>query len=287
MFRFMAVSILGVALVPGAGPSTSNSPTGPWQVDSRHSDVQLISDATTDFGKAKINFTAGYARVNGEVSLDTADPTNSKFDLHIYPADAMAPPIEEQGSLKNRWMAELPSHTLICFHSKKVTRTPDGKLQVAGELVLTRVDRNVQIEPNEAYSGPTYGPPMIHRVVREASFVFDAPAAAQKDAVTTSGSTSVTRESFPQLVKAVLNTWWPPVVQDEKCQNTAGGSEDYRGLQCTGTFMQGSGLPPAPTQVGEDYPGASNFNAIVGSQLTIDLHLRLIPSAAGAKAAAM
>lgn len=132
MFRFMAVSILAAALTPGVAPSTSNSTSGPWQVDNRHSDVQLVSNATTDFGK-------------------------------------------------------------------KVTRTPDGKLQVVGELVLTRVDRNAQIEPNEAYSGPTYGPPMIHRVVREAPFVLDAPAAAQKDGVTISGSTSVTRESFPLI----------------------------------------------------------------------------------------
>jgi polyisoprenoid-binding protein YceI len=287
MFRFMAVSILAATLAPGVGPSTSKSTSGPWQVDTRHSDAQLISNATTDFGKTKINVTVGYARINGEVSLDNTDPTNSKFDLHIFPANTMAPPIEEQGNTKNRWMAELPSHTLICFHSKKVTRAPDGKLQVVGELVLTRVDRNVQIEPNEAYSGPTYGPPIIHRIVREAAFVLDAPAATQADAVTTSGSTNVTRESFPQLVKAVLSAYWPPVVQDEKCQNHAGGSEDYRGLQCTGTFLQGSGLPPAPIQVGEDYPGASNFNAIVGSQLTIALHLRLTPRVVGDKAAAM
>lgn len=286
MFRFVAVSILAAALTPGAGPSASNSTTGPWQVDSRHSDVQLISDATTNFGKTKINFTAGYARINGEVSLDNADLANSKFDLHIYPANAMAPPIEEQGNSKNRWMADLATHTLICFHSSKVTRTPDGKLQVVGNLVLTRVDRNVEIEPNEAYSGPNYGPPIVHRIAREAAFVFDAPAAAQKDALTTSGSTSVTRESFPQLVKAVLSTYWPPLVQDEKCE-AENPTEAYRGFQCTGTFMRASGLPPAPTQVGEDYPGASDFNAVVGSQLTIALRLRLTPRVAPEKAAAM
>ena len=286
MFRFVAVSILATALTPGAGPSASNSTTGKWQVDSRRSDVQLISDATTNFGKTKINFTAGYARINGEVSLDNADLANSKFDLHIYPANAMAPPIEEQGNSKNRWMADLATHTLICFHSSKITRTPDGKLQVVGNLVLTRVDRNVEIEPNEAYSGPNYGPPIVHRVVREAAFVFDAPAAAQKDALTTSGSTSVTRESFPQLVKAVLSTYWPPLVQDEKCE-AANPTEAYRGFQCTGTFMRASGLPPAPTQVGEDCPGASDFNAVVGSQLTIALRLRLTPRVAAEKAAAM
>src|SRR5215469_15966320 len=39
--------------------------------------------------------------------------------------------------------------------------------------------------------------------------------------------------------------------------------------------------PPAPTQNGEDYPGSSNFNAVVGSQLTILVHLRLAPKGGG------
>jgi polyisoprenoid-binding protein YceI len=285
MVRFMVLAAMAAILTPGVpSAAPAPSPSGPWQVDTRHSDVQLITDATTDFGKTKINYTAGYARINGEVKLDSSDPSNSKFDLHIYPADAMAPPIGEQGKMQNRWMADLATHTLICFHSKQVKQGQDGKLQVTGDLVLTRVDRNVELEPTEAYSGPTYGPPIIHRVVREATFVFDAPAASAKDAaLTTSGSTSVAREGFPQLVKAVLSTYWPPVVQDAKCQNASGGTEDYRGASCSGSFMQSSGLPPAPTRVGEDYPGASDFNAIIGNQLMIVMHLRL--TAAGEKMA--
>jgi polyisoprenoid-binding protein YceI len=272
------------AVLAFAGPSTTAPISGSWVVDTKHSDVQLVTDGTTDFGKTKINYTAGYARINGTVKLDTADPANSKFDLHMYPANAMAPPIGEEGKNKNRWMADMATHTMICFHSKNVTRGADGKWQVTGDLVLTRVDRNVEIEPTEAYSGPSYGPPIIHRVVREATFEFDAPTPAKKNAsLKTSGSTTVGRENFPQLVKAVLTTNWPPVVQDEQCQNTAApGGEDYRGVQCTGTFMQTSGLPPAPTQVGEDYPGASNFNAVVGNQLTIQLHLHLTQNAPGA-----
>ena len=286
MVRFIAIAAMAAMLTPTGAPSPSNASSGPWQVDNRHSDAQLITDATTDFGKTKINYTAGYARISGEVTLDNADPANSKFDLHIYPADAMKPPIGEEGKMQNRWMSNLPSHTLICFHSKKITRTQDGKLQVMGDLVLTRVDRNVELDPTEAYSGPTYGPPIIHRVVRDAAFVFDAPA-SQKDVVTISGSTSVAREGFPQLVKAVLTTYWPPVVQDEKCESTNTATEAYRGLECSGTFMQASGLPPAPSHVSEDYPGASDFNAIVGNQLTLVLHLRLTPAAAAEKAAAM
>jgi hypothetical protein len=66
---------------------------------------------------------------------------------------------------------------------------------------------------------------------------------------------------------------------DENCQNPAGGTEDYRGFRCTGTFMEAPGLPPAPIQLGEDYPGPSDFNAVVGNQVTIQVQLRLTPKA--------
>ena len=207
----------------------------------------------------------------------------------MYPATAMSPPIEEDGNFKIHWLANLANHTLVCYHSKKVVRTPDGKLQTTGELVLTRVDRNLEINPNEAYSGPVYGPPMTHKVSREATFVFDlSPVAGHKDgALLASASTGATREGFPQLLRAVLATYWPPDVQDEKCQVVGGGSEDYRGAECTGSFMMAPGLPLAPggTPVGEDYPAPSNFSAIVGSQLTIQVHMQLTPRASGEKAA--
>ena len=278
MLRLVVLTALAASLPMGGGYNALPAPpppARPAQVDILHSNAQLITDATTDFGKTKINYTAGYARVNGEVTIDAANPANSKFDLHMYPANAKEPTIEEQGESRNKWMADMPSHTLICFHSTQVTRMPDGKLQVTGDLVLTRVDRNVNVEPSEAYSGPTYGAPMVHRVVRQATFVFDAPTWGPRDSRVTMGSTSVSRENFPQLVKAVLSTHWPPVIEGETCTNPAGGTEDYRGFECKGVYLRSSGLPPPPTSAAEDYPGASDFNRIVGNQMTIVLHLRL------------
>ncbi len=283
------VLALGLLTLNVAGKPASMG--GFWQVDPHHSEVQLISDGTTDYGKTKINYTVGFARVSGGLTLDDAEPANSKLDLHIYPANSMAPAIDENGKLKADWLADFANHTLVCFHSKKVVRTADGKLQATGDLVLTRVDRNVEINPGEDYSGPVYGPPIVHRVSREATFVFDltpAGESGQKEAaLRTSGSTSVAREGFPQLVRAVVSTYWPPLVMDENCENPAGVSEAYRGFRCTGTFMEASGLPPAPTQIGEDYPAASNFNAVVGNQVNIVVNLRLTAKASRASAAGM
>lgn len=280
-----AIALAGFLGLGVSGTPTPRSNTGSWQVDSRQSSAQVITDGTTGFGKTKVNFTLGFARVNGTIKLDDADPANSKLDFRMYPATTSSPIIAEDGSFKQEWLANVANHTLVCFHSNKVVRTPDGKLQATGELVLTRVDRNVQLDPTEAYSGPVYGPPMIHRVSRQATFVFSLPqsgATGQKDAeLELTGTTSMSRENFPQLVKAVISTNWPPLVQDEQCVTPAGGTEDYRGFQCSGTFMEAPGLPPTPTQIGEDFPGASNFNTVTGNQLTIMVRLHLMPQAGG------
>ena len=278
---FAAIVVLAILAL--ANPGRSISPafaTGSWVVDGGHSDAQYIADGTTDFGKTKMTFTIGFARVAGVVKLDNSESANSSFDFTTYPATSMAPPMNEEGRVKTQWLVTHANHTLVCFHSKGVKQTADGRLQTTGNLVLTRVDRNVELTPNEAYAGPVYGPPMIHRIIREATFVFDPPTAAG-GAFQSSGSTKVVREDFPQLLKAVIGTYWPPVVQDKNCQVPA-ASEAYSGAQCTGTFLMSPPLPEAPHAANEeDSPGPSNFNAVVGEHLTILVHMRLKPSGSG------
>lgn len=282
MFKYMAIFAVAGIFTMGAANNTNPAP-GSWQLDTAHSDAQLITDATTNFGKQKISATLGFARVNGKLKFDDGDPTKSSVDLVIYPAMATSPPIDEQGNFQNQWLANLANHTLVCFHSKNIVRTSDGKLKTTGNLVLTRVDRNViDASPTEAYSGPVYGPPEVHRTSREATFIFDIPATGgnlQKDgSLPATGSTSMFRENFPQLIATVVRTYWPPLVQDEHCQN-AGASEDYQGAQCTGTVLKVPALPQAPHAGNlEDYPGPANFNSIVGNRLTILVHMRLTPS---------
>lgn len=280
------------ALIAVAGMLAIDSPSkspfagGSWQVDAHHSDAQLVTDATTDYGKTKINVTLGFGRVNGRVVVDNDNLAKSSFDFRIYPASAMSPDIDEDGKFLSRWLENLSNHTLVCFHSKGAVLTPDGKLKTTGTLVLTRVDRNVEATPSEAYAGPVYGPPMVHRVSHEATFVFDFPAANGKgDAIVALGKTSMFREDYPQLVRAVVGTYWPPVVQDERCQWPSNVGEDYHGAPCTGTLLEAPGLPEAPhAGSGEDVGAAQSFNALVGNHLAVLVHLRLMAKAPEAQA---
>jgi polyisoprenoid-binding protein YceI len=287
MTKHMAVFAVAVTVALGVlalgAAKEPASLAGVWLVDARHSDAQLITDGTTDYGKTKIDVTLGFGRVMGALKIDEGNPTRSSVDLHIYPAMSMTEPIEEDGKFKSRWMSNRANHTMLCFHSKNVARTSDGRLQTTGDLILVRVDRNVEVPaPSEAYSGPVYGPPIIHRVSHQATLVFDLPAdgSGQKDGgIQATASTKVFREDFPQLVKAVINTYWPPLVQDENCRVPA-PSDAYSGAQCTGTFLQGPSLPEDPAMhIGEDYPGPQSFNAQVGQRLNLVVHMRLTPGA--------
>jgi polyisoprenoid-binding protein YceI len=287
MSKHIAVFAVAIVVAVGILALDAKEPAslaGSWMVDAHHSDAQLITDGTTDYGKTKIDVTLGFARVIGALRIDDANPTKSSVDLHIYPATSMAEPIEEDGKFKSRWMANRANQTMLCFHSKNVVRTSGGRLQTTGDLILVRVDRNVQATaPNEAYSGPVYGPPITNRASHQATLVFDLPAdgSGQKDGgIEASASTKVYREDFPQLLKAVLSTYWPPLVQDENCRQPA-PSEAYSGAKCTGTFLRGPSLPEDPgTHIGEDYPGPQNFNAQVGERLNLIVHMRLTPATA-------
>jgi len=285
MVRYAALAGTIVALALAA-PGKPVAPSGNWHVDSRHSDVQLITDGTTNFGKAKTNFTVGFARVTGIVRLDGADPTKSEVHIDFYPATAMEPTVDHDGKVNEAWFADRANNMMICFHSESTALTSSGQLEAKGKLGMIRVDRNVEETASEAYSGPVYGPPILHHVSREATFVFDVPGAGgggKAEAVHMKGSTKLAQEDFPQFFRAVLATQWPAVVQDKKCQ-TSGTGEAYSGEICTGTFL----IPSFPTGPGapasESFPGPQDYNTISAQRMTIAAHLRLRPAGGGAKA---
>lgn len=282
MFSIGALFVLGV-LGPHAPSDSVPGMTGPWHIDSQHSYAQIITDGTTDFGKKKIDIILGFARLNGALRLDDSDATKSRLDFRIYPANSMAPPIGEDGKVRAQWFENLANHTLVCFHSKSVVRNSDGKLKAAGTLVLTRVDRNVDAAPGEAYAGPVYGPPIIHRVSQETTLILDISNQAAKgetlSGINASTSTKVFREDFPQLIRALVSTTWPPLVQEKNCEAPATG-EAYSGQKCTGTFLESPGLPVSPyARAGEDYPGPTNFNAITGERVTFQIQIHLLQGA--------
>src|ERR1700691_4285758 len=218
-----------------------------WVLDSSRSSALLFqgSRATSE------SVNTGVARVTGKVKLDAGDLDSSFFDLSIYPADEnWGHVLSPDGTLPTGYVPDATDQTLLTFKSTRILRTGNGKLQVIGDLTLTRVERTVTATPTEAYAGPVYGDPVIHNVTREITFLFPSVSAARlsesltpavqqtRGVLEVVGAARVDREEFPELVSAIQNTNWPPVVQNEHCEAAySGGGEGYSGSVCTGTLI--------------------------------------------------
>src|ERR1700740_1427795 len=86
MSKHMAAFAVAVVLAFGIlslGAKAPTSLSGSWLGVARHSDAQLITDGTTDYGKTKIDITLGFGRVMGAVRIDDVNPSKSSVDLHI------------------------------------------------------------------------------------------------------------------------------------------------------------------------------------------------------------
>jgi len=215
-----------------------------WILDSSRSNARLFQGSRTN--PESVN--TGVARVTGKVKLDTNDLDASFFDLSIYPADkdwghALSP----EGIMPTGYVPDATDQTLLTFKSTRILRTGNGKLEVIGDLTLTRGERTVIAAPTEAYAGPVYGDPVIHNETREITFLFPSVSAAhlsgpltpamlqKKGVLEIVGSARVDREDFPELLSAIKETDWPTVAQNKDCHMPASVGEDHSGPQCTPT----------------------------------------------------
>ena len=268
----MAATLAGTFAAPSYAQSDN------LKIDSRLSDARFSVDGTLNNTDQTISL--GAASVAGTVNLDKSDLTKSTVVFQMYPATSVWPAIDQFGTPVQANTSDLPGYTLVSFQSERVSVRSDGRLLVTGSLLVTRVDRNADCTPNEAYAGPSYGPSIVQRTARKASFVIDVPVP------TTSGSngntqieawatTVVNQEDFPQLMKAVLDTRWPRLVQDEKCVMPATIGEDYPGASCTGDAVHLPSRPVVSAGISEDYSGARPAPVEFGSSLTILVHMQL------------
>jgi polyisoprenoid-binding protein YceI len=251
-----------------------------WILDSSRSNARLFQGARAN--SELVN--SGVARVTGKVKLDTNDLDASFLDLSIYSADeSWEHVLSPEGTLPIGDVTDATNQTLLAFKSTRILRTENGGLEVVGDLTLTRMERAVIATPTEAYAGPVYGGPVSHNETRKITFLFPTvsaehlsapliPAKEQERGVLEIvGSARVEREEFPELLGAIKETSWPPVVQNEDCHKPSTLGKDSNGAPCTATPIAATrdNTCQAPVSAGEDYsgppctPAAGNQTAIV------------------------
>jgi polyisoprenoid-binding protein YceI len=260
---------------------------GSWSLNTSTSTAVLFQGSAEN----PLSLNTGVARLTGKVSLGT-DLDHSVVDLSIIPSDEdWGRVLTLEGDLPTGYVPDVTDHTLLTFKSKRILKTKDGRLEVIGDLTLTRVEPSVAIMPSEAYAGPVYGDPVIYRETHETTFLFPSPgdhvlsgpltaATLQtKSSLELSGSTQINYASSPQLLSALKGTNWPAVVKNEQCEMPSTIGEDYSGAQCTGTVIAVTNNDNCqmPASAAEDYSGAVCTPA-AGDQTTIVLDLELLPS---------
>jgi polyisoprenoid-binding protein YceI len=184
-----------------------------WIVDPIRSNARLFQGSRTS--PEPVN--TGVVGVTGKVRLDTNDLDASVFDLSFYPA------AEERGHALSP-EGTLPSgdgsrdQTLLTFKSTRILRTEDGRLEVVGDLTLSRVENTVTETPTEAaYAGPVYRDPVIHNETHEIKFLFPGVSAE--------------RLSGPLTEAMQRNNGVLEIVGSGDVPAASG--EDYSGAQCT------------------------------------------------------
>ena len=264
MLRLVVTLTLVVTAAAGAAQAQDK-----WQIDSETSVARLALGSGSDL------LNVGVARVSGEVVFDSSDRTNPKVMLTINPGN---PQEAEYASMK--------------FQSRRSVLTADGKLIVSGDLAVTRVERSVTADPNEGYSGQQYGAPVAYTRTRAITLVFADPRRfnTKNGEISFSGTSTVFREDFPQLLDAMTKNAWPSqLVNDETCTGPATIGEDYHGAECTGTIVASVQNPV----VASGTPGAEDFSGSVPSitpnrdkaTIALDLRLREVPGSNVASAA--
>jgi hypothetical protein len=234
------VAILGLATLT-AIPVFAEQ--GKWKVDAEHSTASIFLGSNSDLQNI------GVARVSGNADFNSAEPAKSALNIS----------------------AQLPEGQAMTFKSKRIDVRPDGKLQITGEMTLTRSERDATYNPGEDYSGPVYGEPVVRTVTREVAFVLPPiDNAGQKAEISAEATLGV--ENYSELFAAVGHAAWQPVVQDEACEIPQAG-EDYRGADCSGTLIAAASRT-SPTRIGEDYRGDES-PAPSGNLMKLVLRLQL------------
>jgi polyisoprenoid-binding protein YceI len=120
--------------------------TTSWNIDPVHS-VAEFKVKHMMISNVKGQFT----RLNGTLSLDESDITNSRVEASIEAASITTRDEQRDGHLRSAEFFDVEKFPTLSFRSTRITRTGDEELSVTGDLTLHGVTRSVVFK----VEGPT------------------------------------------------------------------------------------------------------------------------------------
>lgn len=233
-----------------------------WQIDSDRSTAQLSLIPAND---SRRQMDLAVAMAAGTLRLDQSTIPRSSMRLSIFPGGQQASLLTHDGSFRNGGLAGLPSYTLISFRSDQAEAAGNDNNQVAftGELTVVHVQRETNVDWNNAYSGPEPAQPVVNIMIHRVTFLADLSTVASNSSQQ-NGPTEITalatidRNNFRGFFSALEQSSWPTVVINRRCEMPyypALTNRDYSGPRCTGTPIVEKPLPEphfyyAPNNIG-------------------------------------
>jgi polyisoprenoid-binding protein YceI len=259
--RFTGIVLYALAGFLSAAPAAAQGAV--WRIDAAQSTARLYVTASNR-RDARIN--VGVARLTGNILQGDGTVLPATVAFQIYPADSNPNLRKPDGALPPSQTQIRANPTTIAFRSRTVQLLDQKSVLVRGDLTATYVSRNADYDPSKGYSGPVYGPSVIHSVKREVGFVFRVASPAGKretkrGIVEWSASGVIAGDLFPELWNAVVTTDWPAFLVNEQCNPPADADEDFSAPACTRKLIEP--VPSTdthcdmPSSVGEDFSGAT------------------------------
>ncbi len=109
-----------------------------WKIDPAHSVAEfkvrhmMISNVKGEF-----------SGISGSLSLDEADPRNSRIEATIDAASLNTREPQRDAHLRSADFFDVEKFPTLSFVSRRVTRGDDGSLEVTGDLTIHGVSREV------------------------------------------------------------------------------------------------------------------------------------------------
>ena len=165
MSRFLMIFVASLALAAtGAAQST-------WQIDPNHTAAQF---SVRHLGVSTVR--GAFTKVSGSAKYDSSDPSKTVLEA-IIDATSVDTRVEmRDNDLRSPNFLDVQKYPTITFHSKRVSASGGGKLQITGDLT-------------------------IHGTTKEVVLDVDGPSAPMKDPwgnqrIGASATTKVSRKDF-------------------------------------------------------------------------------------------
>jgi polyisoprenoid-binding protein YceI len=121
---------------------------GTWTIDTDHSHMGF------SVRHMMITTVKGhFAGVSGTLELDEQDITRSRVSARIDAATVDTRIAQRDDHLRSGDFFDVENHPHITFESRRVSRRPDGRLEVTGDLTIRGVTREIVLEAEEEGRG--------------------------------------------------------------------------------------------------------------------------------------